>query len=231
MAINMGDVITDGDAIYGDGITIASRLESLAEPGGVNVSRAVRDQVRDQLAITFKNLGEPYRDDNENGAYDLGEYFLDYNRNGLRDPPDGTFHGLKCSIIPPATRQTCTTDTLAIGVEALIVMSTGGANITLVPNSATLSFSVGATAPVTFNVQDLNGNTLPAGTAVSVLASSGVGTITGGTFTVPCSTSIGGQNYTAILAAATVAGSGNISITVIAPSGVTTVLNVPTTIM
>jgi adenylate cyclase len=58
MAINMGDVITDGDAIYGDGIAIASRLESLAEPGGINVSRTVRDQVRDQLAITFKDLGE-----------------------------------------------------------------------------------------------------------------------------------------------------------------------------
>jgi adenylate cyclase len=58
MAINMGDVITDGEAIYGDGIAIASRLESLAEPGGVNVSRAVRDQVRDQLPITFIDLGE-----------------------------------------------------------------------------------------------------------------------------------------------------------------------------
>ena len=58
MAINMGDVITDGEAIYGDGIAIASRLESLAKPGGVNVSRAVRDQVRDQLPITFIDLGE-----------------------------------------------------------------------------------------------------------------------------------------------------------------------------
>jgi adenylate cyclase len=58
MAINMGDVITDGDAIYGDGIAVASRLESLAEPGGINVSRAVRDQVRDLIAVSFKDLGE-----------------------------------------------------------------------------------------------------------------------------------------------------------------------------
>ena len=58
MAINMGDVITDGNAIYGDGIAIASRMESLAEPGGVNVSRAVRDQVRDHLPLMFKDLGE-----------------------------------------------------------------------------------------------------------------------------------------------------------------------------
>src|SRR5712671_1068339 len=58
MGLNIGDVVTDGDAIYGDGITVASRLESLAEPGGVNISRAVRDQIRDQLPITLADLGE-----------------------------------------------------------------------------------------------------------------------------------------------------------------------------
>jgi adenylate cyclase len=54
----MGDVVTDGDLIYGQGVDTASRLESLAEPGGVNVSRAVRDQVRDRLPIAFEDLGE-----------------------------------------------------------------------------------------------------------------------------------------------------------------------------
>ena len=58
MGINIGDVLSDGEAIYGDGIAVASRLESLAEPGGINVSRAVRDQVRDQLPITFTDLGQ-----------------------------------------------------------------------------------------------------------------------------------------------------------------------------
>jgi adenylate cyclase len=53
MGINIGDVLSDGEAIYGDGIAVASRLESLAEPGGINVSRAVRDQ----LPITFTDLG------------------------------------------------------------------------------------------------------------------------------------------------------------------------------
>ena len=57
-AINMGDVVSDGDLIYGDGVTVASRLESLAEPGGINVSRAVRDQVRDRLPIVFEDFGE-----------------------------------------------------------------------------------------------------------------------------------------------------------------------------
>ena len=45
----------------------------------------------------FKDLGEPYRDDNENGVYDLGEYFLDYNHNGIRDAGDGTFKGIVCT--------------------------------------------------------------------------------------------------------------------------------------
>jgi adenylate cyclase len=58
IAINMGDVVSDGDLIYGDGVAIASRMESLAEPGGINVSRAVRDQVRDRLPITFEDIGE-----------------------------------------------------------------------------------------------------------------------------------------------------------------------------
>jgi len=58
MGLNIGDVVSDGTGIYGDGITVASRLESLAEPGGVNISRAVRDQIRDQLPITLVDLGE-----------------------------------------------------------------------------------------------------------------------------------------------------------------------------
>jgi adenylate cyclase len=57
-AINMGDVVSDGDLIYGDGVAVASRMEALAEPGGINVSRAVRDQVRDRLPITFADVGE-----------------------------------------------------------------------------------------------------------------------------------------------------------------------------
>ena len=58
IGINLGDVISDGDIIYGDGVTVASRLESLAEPGGINISRAVRDQVRDRLPIALEDVGE-----------------------------------------------------------------------------------------------------------------------------------------------------------------------------
>jgi class 3 adenylate cyclase len=49
MVINLGDVIVEPDDIFGDGVNIAARLEALAEPGGICISRVVRDQIRDKL--------------------------------------------------------------------------------------------------------------------------------------------------------------------------------------
>ena len=58
MGINVGDIIKDGRDIYGDGVNVAARLEALAEPGGISVSRVVRDQVRDKLDFAFQDMGE-----------------------------------------------------------------------------------------------------------------------------------------------------------------------------
>ena len=58
IGINLGDVIVDGDDIYGDGVNVAARLESLAEPGGICVRRTVRNQVRDKLPLSFEDMGE-----------------------------------------------------------------------------------------------------------------------------------------------------------------------------
>jgi len=58
IGVNLGDVIIDSDDIYGDGVNIAARLEALAEPGGICISRMVRDQIRDRLAYAFQDLGE-----------------------------------------------------------------------------------------------------------------------------------------------------------------------------
>src|SRR6201981_2984089 len=58
MGINLGDIMKDGRDIYGDGVNVAARLEALAEPGGICVSRMVRDQVRDKLAFSFEDMGE-----------------------------------------------------------------------------------------------------------------------------------------------------------------------------
>ena len=58
IGINLGDVIVEGDALYGDGVNIAARIEALADPGGVLVSNTVHDQVRDRLPFVFEDLGE-----------------------------------------------------------------------------------------------------------------------------------------------------------------------------
>ena len=58
IGINLGDIMIDDNDIFGDGVNVAARLEALAEPGGICVSRVVRDQVRDKLAIPFEDMGE-----------------------------------------------------------------------------------------------------------------------------------------------------------------------------
>src|SRR5437660_493176 len=58
VGINLGDVIAEEHDIFGDGVNLAARLETLAEPGGICVSRVVRDQVRDRLDYAFEDSGE-----------------------------------------------------------------------------------------------------------------------------------------------------------------------------
>jgi adenylate cyclase len=58
IGLNVGDIIIDDKDIFGDGVNIAARLESLAAPGGICVSRVVRDQVRDKLDFSFEDMGE-----------------------------------------------------------------------------------------------------------------------------------------------------------------------------
>ena len=58
IGINLGDVMVQGEQIYGDGVNIAARLESLAEPGGIYISSTVYDQVKNKLALEYEYLGE-----------------------------------------------------------------------------------------------------------------------------------------------------------------------------
>jgi adenylate cyclase len=65
IGLNLGDIIIDDKDIYGDGVNIAARLEALAEPGGICVSRVVRDQVRDKLG--FSRIWESSRSRTSHG--------------------------------------------------------------------------------------------------------------------------------------------------------------------
>ena len=58
IGINVGDIIIDGDDIFGDGVNVAARLQTLADPGGIMVSSVVHDQVRDKLSFGFDDMGE-----------------------------------------------------------------------------------------------------------------------------------------------------------------------------
>ena len=58
IGVNLGDVIVDGDDLHGDGVNVASRLEALAQPGGLCISDAVYEQIRDRIDLVFEYLGE-----------------------------------------------------------------------------------------------------------------------------------------------------------------------------
>ena len=78
VGINVGDIISDSNDIYGDGFNVAARLEALAEPGGIMVSRNVHDQVRDKLSFGFEDMGEQAV---KNIARPIGVHRIDFTEN------------------------------------------------------------------------------------------------------------------------------------------------------
>ena len=58
IGINLGDLVVEGDRIYGDGVNIAARLEAIADPGGICISRTAYDQIEDKLPLGYEYLGE-----------------------------------------------------------------------------------------------------------------------------------------------------------------------------
>ncbi len=58
IGINLGDVMVDGEQIYGDGVNIAARLQALADAGGICISGTVHEHVKNKLALSYEDLGE-----------------------------------------------------------------------------------------------------------------------------------------------------------------------------
>src|ERR1700674_3940303 len=86
IGINVGDIIIDGEDIFGDGVNVAARLQTLAEPGGICVSRVVRDQVLDKLSFAFEDLGPQ---EVKNIARPVEAYRVDLGGGALQTPSRG----------------------------------------------------------------------------------------------------------------------------------------------
>ena len=71
VGINMGDVIVEGDNLYGDGVNVAARLEALSQPGGVCLSKSVHDFVSQKVDLNFDDIGEQRVKNTDVWAYDV----------------------------------------------------------------------------------------------------------------------------------------------------------------
>src|SRR5438067_276230 len=85
IGVHLGDVIVDGTNLFGDGVNIAARLEALAEPGGICLSGAVRDQIGARLPVAFIPLGEQRV---KNIAEPVRAYAIATTSNGWVSAPD-----------------------------------------------------------------------------------------------------------------------------------------------
>ena len=113
IGINVGDIIIDGDDIFGDGVNVAARLEALADPGGICVSRVVRDQVLDKLNFTFEDLGAQ---DVKNIARPVEVYRLEL---GIKTVPTPSRGRSRWQRITRGPRRWIAASILALGVAGI----------------------------------------------------------------------------------------------------------------
>ena len=92
IGINMGDVIVEGDNLYGDGVNVAARLEALSQPGGVCLSKSIHDFVNKKTEFLFNDIGEQRVKNTDVHAFDLALNNLEKrearNDEVLDDPSD-----------------------------------------------------------------------------------------------------------------------------------------------
>lgn len=110
IGLNLGDVLVDGDRIYGDGVNIAARLEGLADGGGICISGSVYEQVANKLAFTYDDLGEQHV---KNIARPVRVYRVNSN-------PDDSDSGAPASNLP-GVRGWRKTMVAAIGAFVLVI--------------------------------------------------------------------------------------------------------------
>ncbi len=118
VGINMGDVVIEGDDIFGDGVNVAARLEGLAKPGGICVSGNVYEEVRDRTDLSFEDLGER-EVKNINRPVRVWQWVAD----GAAVPADATTTGAKTAGAVKASDAMPLPDKASIAVLPLESMS------------------------------------------------------------------------------------------------------------
>lgn len=164
----------------------------------------------------YDDIGELYLDQDESGTYKSGDWFYDFNHNGVRDGPDGMFHGSGC--LGNGTVTCSPTSSIAVGEQICIVMATSE-NLfpTITPGTTQ---AVGST--VVYPASDLNGNVPAKGTISAVVASGATVSITnpGAVGNIPCSGSTPPAGYGVGVNVSAASVAGTFYITAKSPSGV-----------
>src|SRR5437667_7087082 len=86
MGINLGDIIVEDGDIFGDGVNVAARLESIAPVGGITVSQSVRDHIGKRLDLTFEDMGERHL---KNIEHSIRVYSISLDAPSTRQADDG----------------------------------------------------------------------------------------------------------------------------------------------
>ena len=164
-------------------------------------------------AETFTDLGEAFRDDNENGVYDSpNEPYLDFNNNNTRDSASGVYEGLLCN--GPSK---CNTNQSTINISSNIVIVLSGSSFFINVQPAAISLDAG-TLTVLVSIQDENGQFPTGGTTVSV--STDQGSIVGPSSETIISTNDSGPAVFAFqIKPGTAVGTGTFRVTVTTPAG------------
>jgi class 3 adenylate cyclase len=128
IGINLGDVFHEGDDVFGDGVNIAARLESIAPAGGIYVSRAACDPIRERLAFDFQDLGNHHVKNIERPIQVFGVRIEGLAESKLFEQPGSVATPAPSQAYPPETRRAVgrrRAVKLAIGIAAAIVMVAG----------------------------------------------------------------------------------------------------------
>ena len=137
IGINVGDIIINGDDIFGDGVNVAARLQTLAEPGGICVSRVVRDQVLDKLSFAFEDLGPQ---DVKNITRPIEVYRVDLGSAASQELSPGRKRFQRLTRAPG--RRWSAAGVIALGIVGVAFLTLPQFRKTAVPASTPLPYSI-----------------------------------------------------------------------------------------